>query len=241
MRNSFIFDFAKRERQRFSNYSDNLFSSATSQIIRYYEFLQIIVERYQKINENFFLHNEKRKHMFPNGSYTLNKQQMEYLEEEAKINKNLHLEIESFYLFAKILLDKVCRFLELYFGIARSASLDSHEKLSKNIEKYVKKRSLSDLSKELIGMITSLKKEISDYRDKEIVHDKSPRTMKGTMFSFKEGLTRIFSGKLFPNEEDKQIESSAPNQIIGQIDKYLMSVFEYVSNSRDKTGLELKS
>ena len=35
------------------------------------------------------------------------------------LTTRLHLEIESFYLFAKILLDKVAHFVEFYFGPGR--------------------------------------------------------------------------------------------------------------------------
>ena len=52
----------------------------------------------------------------------------------------LHLEIESYYLFSKIMLDKIVHALEFYFGQGRKKSLDSHDGLVKNSASYVARK-----------------------------------------------------------------------------------------------------
>src|SRR5689334_1122524 len=51
-------------------------------------------------------------------------------------SRRVHLEIESFYVFAKILLDRFAQLIQLFFGPARDLSLSSHHKLSNNIEQF---------------------------------------------------------------------------------------------------------
>ena len=50
----------------------------------------------------------------------------------------IHLDIETFYLFAKILLDRIATGIEVWFGAARSMSVSSHSKLTRNCERYAR-------------------------------------------------------------------------------------------------------
>jgi len=238
-------DFVNTERGRFSTKDNNLFGTAFSQIIRYYDFLQVIIERYGSVDEAFLANIKTSLELsksFPSGeSHSLTKEESGLLEEGVKLTTLLHLEIESFYLFAKILLDKVAKFVEFYFGQARGLSLNSHNDLSKNIESYANVKQLTSLPEKLITLIKELKKEVADYRDKMITHEWSPRTMKGTMFNLTIGGSRISSHKLYPKDGDRQVESKTPEQIICEIDEYLEEIIEYVTNNRGKTRLEALS
>jgi hypothetical protein len=49
------------------------------------------------------------------------------------LTSDLHLEIESYYVFAKIILDDVARAIEYYFGPHRGLALDSHDGLAKRM------------------------------------------------------------------------------------------------------------
>jgi hypothetical protein len=111
----------------------------------------------------------------------------------------LHLEIESFYLFAKILLDKIAHALEFYFGLGRKKSLDSHDGLVKNFAQYAEVKCLT-LPSDFMTIAARLKTDVSDYRDYEIAHEKSPRRMSGTVFDA-EGRMRIVATSLYPTEQ----------------------------------------
>jgi len=237
-------DFVGNERRRFSTRDDNLFSTAFSQIIRDYDFLQVIIERYKSADKAFLANIKTSLELsksFPSGeSHPLTKEESRLLEEGRKLTTLLHLEIESFYLFVKILLDKVAKFVWFYFGETRGLSLNSHDKLFKNIESYVNMKRLTSLPKKLITLINELK-EVADYRDKMITHEWSPRTMRGTMFDLTLGRSRISSHKLYPKDGDRQTESNIPDQIVSKIDEYLEEIIKYVTTNRDKTRLELLS
>lgn len=149
----------------------------------------------------------------------------------------LHLEIESFYLFAKILLDKVARALEFYFGLGRSCSLDSHDDLVKNLATYAGQKGIT-LSQRFVEIANMLKKDISDHRDYQIAHEKSPGTIFGTLFDV-EGKTKIFSSRFYPKESEKQVATQELDKLLRDLDEYLGEFIKCVTANRDKTKLKL--
>jgi hypothetical protein len=72
-------------------------------------------------------------------------------------------------LFAKILLDKIARAIEFYFGTVP----DSHDDFVKHLDRYVRAKDLS-LPRGFKQDLQGLKREISDFRDYQIAHEKSP-------------------------------------------------------------------
>src|SRR5713226_7399573 len=173
--------FISSERERFETEDNNKFAFSFSQISRYGKFTNVIFGRYRKVSEQFIA-NAKAKHQsFLPGTHKVSDTQSLLLEESAKLSILVHLEIESFYLFAKILLDKIAHSIEFYFGPVRKRPLDSHDDLCKNLPVYAEQKELV-LSPDFLKLATELKKDVSDYRDYEIAHEKSPRRIRGTIF-----------------------------------------------------------
>jgi hypothetical protein len=121
----------------------NMFAFAFGKVTRYWQFLEIIYERYQ-LASRAFMENTKALYepMKPGASSLLTEEQQRLHEAGASLQAALHLEIESFYLFAKIMLDVIAHAIEYYFGSARNLSLDSHDDLAKNLHKYAAAKSL---------------------------------------------------------------------------------------------------
>lgn len=127
-------EFVTNHRNYFETRDNNKFAFSFSAITRYYQFLQIILERYAQASSRFVLNNRQLTKSFKESENgPINQEQSMLLEEGSKLYTYLHLEIESFYLFAKILLDRVARSIELYFGTTRGLALDSHDDLAKRI------------------------------------------------------------------------------------------------------------
>jgi len=108
----------------------------------------------------------------------------------------LQLEIESFYLFAKILLDKVAHFVEFYFGQGQGCSLVSQDQFVKNLPTHAALKGIK-FTDRFAETMKTLKQDISDHRDYQIAHEASPKTLHGTLFDA-EGKTKIFSNRLYP-------------------------------------------
>jgi hypothetical protein len=210
-------------------------SVAFGHISRYFVFLHYIVERYQAVSRDYVENMKTINEMFQRGvsgdSFT--KEEAAILDQGTVLHDRLHLEIESFYLFAKIFLDKVAHFLEFYFGQDRGRSLDSHDQLVKNIASYSESKGLA-LPTEFLELAETLKRAISDHRDYQIAHEKSPRTMYGTLYDL-DGKTRITQVRLNPTDRDQQVESTPLEELLAAAERYLRIAIEIVKNDQRRS------
>lgn len=164
--------------------------------------------------------------------------QMRLMAESSRLMTLVHLEIESFYLFAKIFLDYVARFLHLYFGQERGVRLKSHHDLAVCHEKYCEVKGLA-VPQGLSKSITLLKERICDYRDDVIAHEMSLRTIKGTAWGAS-GDTRITGGTLYPREGERGATSEELHQLMDAINIYIRQVLTMIETNREKSRLKLK-
>ncbi len=228
-----LFAFISEERRRFAVKDDNLFAQLISQMGRYREFLGIIDERHKEASRRFVEHTNAMQQAL--ADHTANPVALH--DEVVSLTTNLHLEIESFYLFAKILLDQVARSVEYYFGPARSLPLDSHDDLAKRLVAYSTAKHLG-LPEGFVSRVSSLKERVSDYRDYNIAHEKSPRTLRATGFH-PDGRTRMVLVRLYPTGRDRQVESEAPEDLLPELDRYLRDLMDLLKANRAKTNLEV--
>jgi hypothetical protein len=219
--------FIRTERERLALEDNNRVGMAFSRLTRYYQFLLIIVQRYHDANEAFIANTRTMQSLSKPGTHSTTPEQLRLLQEGFALSTKLDLEIESFYLFAKILLDQVARVLEFYFGPLRSRSFDSHDDLVKNLAIYAREKGITTTGK-FIQIAGALKKDISDHRDYEIAHEKSLRTMFSTLFDT-EGKTKILSTRHYPTEHNKQAETKEPDKLLQDLDEYLAEFMEFIA------------
>ena len=228
-------DFISSERERFTEADNNKFAMCFAQISRYYAFLQVILKRYEAASRQLFENTKAMQASLLAGTHSFTDEQMKLHEEGVRLMLLVHLEIESFYLFAKICLDRIAHALEFYFGPVRGRSLDSHDDLVKDFLLYAEAKTLV-LPTDFMKVAEALKKDISDYRDYEIAHEKSPRRMSATVFDA-EGRMRIAGTSIYPTDKDQQVESKVLHDLAGDLDIYLKLLIEVVKSNRDKTRL----
>jgi hypothetical protein len=234
-----LVSFIHAERERFSTEDSNRFGMAFSKLTRQYRFLLIILGRYKEARDNFVQNTKDLQALLKPGDHPVTQEQDRLLAEGQTLVTHLHLEIESFYLFAKILLDRIAHTIEFYFGQARRLPLDSHDDLVKHLEAYAADKSVK-VSPELMKAAMELKGDISDHRDYEIAHEKSPRTMFATGFNDK-GQTTIISTKLYPKDRDEQASTQELEKLLAKIDGYLTLVMEFIKTNQNKTRLKTES
>jgi hypothetical protein len=85
----------------------------------------------------------------------------------------------------------------------------------------------------------ALKRDISDYRDYEIAHEKSPRRMSGVSYD-EQGRLRMMAIQFMPTERDQQVDSKFPHDLMSDLDLYLARVIDLVKSNENKTRLSLK-
>jgi len=230
-------EFVNTERFRFSSSkANNLFGSACGAVLRYREYVGIIFRRYQEASEAFradtaWFHTFA-KDQEPRKSRQLTPEEFARLQESGRIGVMLHLEIESFYLFTKIMLDRVARLVEFLFGAARRLSMDSHDDLVKSLPDYLRDKGLTTSQPEqLMDTVRLLKERIADHRDYEIAHAKSPRAAWATTWGPAAAGPRIARFMIYPGERDTQKESESLEKLLPLVDDYLRMVMRLISDN----------
>lgn len=122
-------------------------------------------------------------------------------------------------------------------------NLVQQAKFTSTIEKYCTEKKIT-LPKDFLSKINELKKEISDFRDYEIAHEKSPRTIRGTSFNM-DGKTRLSLNVIYPTEKELegkkyQRESAFIDDLWIKIGEYLNSLVDFIEVNQEKTALPLK-
>ena len=233
-------EFISSERERFETDQGNMFAFAFSELSRYFMYLEIINKRY-KLCEQEFVNNTKafQATVIP-GNHPTTYDQMKLHEQGVEITTRLHLEIETFYLFAKILLDKIAQAIEFYFGQARGLPMASHDKLTKYLEGYLQNKVLT-MDPSIMETITQLKSDVSDFRDYRISHieeSRRGRVLRGTLFNA-DGNTRLAIGMLYPKEKDRQYDTKPLDDLLVELHTYINGIVMFIEANRDKTRLEL--
>lgn len=228
-------NFVGKERERFSVEDSNLFAFCFSKATVYRAYLDFIIERYRVSTVDFIADTKARHELIRQGS----QDRAASLKNSWPLQEKLHLDIESFYIFAKILLDHIARAIQFYFGQAQGASLNSHDKLTKYVEQYASLKGLAPLPRSLLALIKELKQKVCDYRDKQIEHENNPRTIKGTMYMTDGGPSWIATTRLYPTRTDTQVEGQSPVGLIEQIDEYMRQVINYIEQNQNKTTLKI--
>ena len=112
------------------------FLGRAGNLMRYAEFLDIVLGRYIAVAEaRHAAHTALQASLAP-GHNVLSPAQQQLVATMQGTGPAMHLDIESFYLFAKILLDRWSQFLPYWFGGPRGVKLHSHDNLVKNIDAF---------------------------------------------------------------------------------------------------------
>jgi hypothetical protein len=229
--------FIDTERDRFEERHNNMFTFAVSEIGRYRRYLDVISARHEKASSEFVANSRAVFETTTDDAKSTHSGLFALFERGRVLSDGMHMEIESFYLFAKILLDKVARAVEFYFGQARGMSLDSHDDFTKHFEGFAARKGLAQ-DPGIIQQLCELKELISDFRDYQIAHEKSPRTTRGTAFAG--GKVWMVQNQLYPSSKDKQVESVPIENLLSAIDSYVASLIRFIGVNRERTALKCR-
>jgi hypothetical protein len=233
--------FVSSERDRFANAHNNAFAFGFMDIGIYRGFLGTISARHQEAASALQANTEAMLRGAPSGPRPLTEEEAARFQDGHTLGAMLRLETESWYLFAKILLDEIARCLEFYFGPSARLSLDSHDQLVKNIDRYCQTKELV-LPDRFMHLAVELKKDVADFRDYQIAHHKSPRTLRPYIFpEGKPETARIMHVQFMPKASDRQVESRSIPGLNVLIDSYLNCVLDLLEGNREKTNLTLES
>jgi hypothetical protein len=207
----------------------------------YFDFLSIILGRYTLENETYlaFLTSQ----LAPHQSGMLTANELEELVMGGQLARQIQLDIESYYVFAKIMLDQLGLFHEDMFGLGQGCTLASHGKLTRNFARFCKQMDLA-FADDLVSSQQHLEKTIGDYRDDRIEHQKSASYLKAMSFRIDPGegpgTTTISHTKIGAKDgrlaftTDGTERSSELSDLATAIDQYIVQVGEFITANRSK-------
>lgn len=243
MANSFNEEFSKfigEERCLYAGDDDNRFAFSIGQAFQYYRYLILIKWRYEKESKEFIENTKEIQAAIPEG-HSKQSPKLKVLHEKSnELQITLHLEIESFYLFGTIFVEKLGCFLEDYFGVIRYQRLNNHDRLFKNYKHFAQTKGIAN-SDSLLKLAKGIKKKLTVYRNRQITHHWDPKTIKGTSFSGT-GETGIATIRLYPNEKElseKQVETINLPDLLSLLEEYCKEILEIVIKNRNKSRFVL--
>lgn len=239
-----LLDFVSAERMQYSGQGNNLFALGLGQVQRYEFFLQIILGRYHEISAEFLAAVRAQRDMGSQhgpGQYQPSPEEIEALNRMRVLDPYIQLESESFYIFAKTLLDRLAKFLEDYFrpmhsekALSRRFSFHSHDALTKKFEVFAAERGL-DVPVEFVPRMKEMKEKICDFRDYQISHNQNMRVAHATTFSLDGAQPRMMKSPMFSSDWAagmQPVESIPLDNLMALLEKYLEVVFELIVRNR---------
>ena len=234
-----ISSFIEAERWHYEPMDDNYFALSFGQIAKYHRYILTIKSRFDEESKAYVEVSRQLQANSPQEGITQVDSNIGALLDLSNTCGNLlHLDTESFYVFAKIVLDKIARCIEHYFGAGRGCSLNSHDLLVKNFNKFSGQKGLV-VPPDLLGKATKLKEQIADFRDKQIEHNRNHRSGMGTAYGLTEEVVLV-SIPIFPKPGDPGQMSSTPlNRLLAEIDDYLVELCSLVRENRLKSVFKI--
>lgn len=229
-------DYIGHERMRYED--DNKFAFGFGQVSRYYRFLVLIYERYAELSSQFMENSLRTTELCKaQGSGPVGEELSRLLLEGQDLQVQLHLELESFFMFGTVFLDRAACFIEWYFGKPNTGRISSHRRLRNKLPVYVLEKGLT-LPEGFESCVTLLEDGLAEFRDKEIVHDRSPRSFHITRFN-SDGETSLSKGRLYPREGERHVDGKTPQELIELVERYVDQLIFFIEINRSKCRLPL--
>ena len=234
--------FLRVEHEHYPEAAGNDLCHAVDPLIRYEQYVRTIAARHGSLVQEFRSTDAVFQPLTSgSANKVLTEGEMRLLTHRGNLSSCIALEIETFYLISKILLDRIARFLEHYFGKVRDVSVHSHDKLTKNHTRFMLGHAVS-VPKGFDAILLDLKRRIADFRDYQIAHEQGLHTIRGSTW-IPGGEPRIIMAPAHPSTRRSgtvQAESEDISVLMGEIDRYIDVVQSIVVSNRVRSRLPVK-
>jgi hypothetical protein len=144
-----LFSFQKAEWDRLSSHSSRdaaALHGSFGHILRGYRYLELIHERHVPTAKHY---KELLAKLLGRMDPAFEGGSISYDDEMATMDADMgdlldvaHVDLETFYLFAKIVLERTAQYVELYFGSEPKLSVRTHDKLRANFPEFAERRGI---------------------------------------------------------------------------------------------------
>ena len=212
----------------------NYFGIVFGEVIKYYDYLIVLLPKYQEISE---LHVQsikdriKREKNIPQGSRTMTNGDIAWRNKSYVRQIRLHLELESLFIYASILLDRIASATQYYFGKS-SRQWRSFEAMKNYLDGYCENKNLSKPSKGLMKTMSWLYGNVCEFRHTIVVHKHEDsyrvRLVFGTGWDNDSNEAYFNLGLMYPKGNEKTVISKKPSEILNKLNGFIYLWIEYL-------------
>jgi hypothetical protein len=193
--------------------------------LRYYAFLQEIHSEYRQLLESRIAAWGPP----PPGAHLRRQREWE------SFRRKLDLQIESFYIFAKILVDRIADTFCYHFRAKTIKYGSSHARLSRKFRQICENEGLEVQPPELPAMLSDLQRRVVEYRNDMIEHASAPDLLRSTLL--KPGPPRIAITELgAPWHGGATRESEDLGELFGLLGRYIMAMLQFFEANVGKSN-----
>jgi hypothetical protein len=240
-----LHDFITRQRDQLPPDDSNYFGVVVfGDVTKYYQFILLIVERLRREGSVFFERTRARFEQMRQtgpGTRRLTLEEEQEYEGAATQTAQLHLEIESFFIFTSILLDRIAGATQYYFG-ASKGQWKSFEAMKDHLEGYAENKGLSVPPVDLLELARWLHGNVSLFRHELLVHkhedDYRARLGFATGLDNSTGETYPILGLLFPKEGEEPKTGERPEVILSKLDAFINAWVDYLTQNESRKNLQ---
>ena len=209
---------------------------------RYHAFLEVIVRRYEDANAEYQVFSRRAMEQMresPGGTRRLTAAEIADQARWFEVTLTLHLEIESFYQFSKILLDRLADVVYLYFGEPRPSKGSSHSRLvtAAGFERLCREHAVAGDA--VLPLLTDLHTRVVRHETDVIEHLLEPRSTPGTS-SGPLGRAAISMGLVAPDPATSTFDTRMtedPAALLTAIDRYITTIAGFLEANLEKSVL----
>ncbi len=240
--NSYI--ISEREQLK-GDEQNNYFGVVFGEVLKYYQYLSLVMSRYGPASEQYVASTKERMRknsLKGNGSWVMTPDEIAEYNTHFQQQTVLLFELESFYVFASILLDRISAATQYYFGLGISGSQwKSFHYMNAYFFDYATAKNLESPSQNILERIQWLYENVSKFRGDFVVHkdnsDRQVRSMMGIGFNNERGGAYFNIGQMYPKDGEVPIIAKKPDEIIGYINTFIIQWIEYLQNNSDSRSL----
>ena len=237
-----IHNFVEACRKRTDTKTGNILNTSLHPWLRYCRFIGVIRERYEEAGKAYMADTERMLETAKRspGTHQMTPKECEEHQRSYDLSLILHLEVESFYVFAKLLLDRIADTFGHYYSIAWKRFGSTHSQLSVRFEQICTTKNLTLESTILPKFIQDLKKRIVDFRTGNIEHVSDPRLLRATSWGA-DKKPKIMTNPLYPSESEfsqyEQKETENLDELITMLEQYIAMMVDFFETNWEKSVL----
>ena len=214
----------------------SLLHAALGHVLRGYRYLELVHERHiptaKRYKELLAGLIGKMDPAFEGGAIAYDDEMAAMDAEMGDLLDVAHLDLETFYLFAKTVLERVAQYVELYFGPEPKLSVKAHERLRAHLEEYASRRGIvvpDDLREHLAAVHENVFLHRSDSATNDARQAQSPSDLMMAHTDNRPGPNGAAPGVMRL--------SLTTGQLLAFVDAYLRSIVDLIRRNPNRARM----